>query len=191
MAESQHADGRHERGRRNREAVVDAMLELLREGVEQPGAAQVAERAGVSIRSVFRHFDNLEALNALAVERQAARLAPLIGEPPREGSVAARIRSLIAQRALLYEEMLPVRRAGARFRASSPAIQRGIRASNRRLRRQLLDALGDDTPASADVVTALEAVTSLGLWTQLRIDQGRSVAETAAAMTAAAVALVS
>ena len=47
------SDGRLRRGERSREAIVAALFELVGEGVLQPTAQQVAERAGVGIRSVF------------------------------------------------------------------------------------------------------------------------------------------
>ncbi len=62
-------DGRHERRRQNVEAVVDAIYELWSEGNLKPGAQQIAERSGVSLRSVFRYFDDLESLVDTAIER--------------------------------------------------------------------------------------------------------------------------
>jgi hypothetical protein len=64
-------DGRRARSARSREAAADAILDLLDEGLtELPGAAEVAERSGLSTRTVFRLFDDLESLYAAAVMRQ-------------------------------------------------------------------------------------------------------------------------
>src|SRR4051794_18549457 len=71
MAQALEVDGRRERARRSREAVVDAILALLREGTLRPGVAQIAARADVSERTVFRHFQDLEQLFAEAAEHQA------------------------------------------------------------------------------------------------------------------------
>ena len=54
-------DGRVVRGLRNREALVDAIITLNEEGVLRPSAAEIAERAGVSLRSVYRHFEDIDA----------------------------------------------------------------------------------------------------------------------------------
>jgi len=62
-------DGRALRGARNRERIVEALLELVREGELLPTAEQVSQRAGVGTRTVFRHFDDMESLNS---EVQAA-----------------------------------------------------------------------------------------------------------------------
>ena len=55
-------DGRVLRRERNRAEIVDALLALLREGHVEVSAAQIAERARLSERSVFRYFDDLDDL---------------------------------------------------------------------------------------------------------------------------------
>ena len=70
-------DGRRLRRDRNREAVVQALLELYREGNLTPSTDEIAERAGISARSLFRYFDDVDALVRTAVARQQEHLAPL------------------------------------------------------------------------------------------------------------------
>jgi AcrR family transcriptional regulator len=50
-----------QRGARNRAAIVAALLELVGEGELEPTAEQVAERACVGTRTVFRHFADMES----------------------------------------------------------------------------------------------------------------------------------
>src|SRR5690349_22289922 len=57
-------DGRVRRGERSRDAIVGALFDLIGGGVLQPTAQQVADRAGVGIRSVFRHFTEMDSLYA-------------------------------------------------------------------------------------------------------------------------------
>jgi AcrR family transcriptional regulator len=52
-------DGRRVRSERSRKSIIDAMLQLVEEGILVPTAQQVSERAGVSLRSVFRHFSDM------------------------------------------------------------------------------------------------------------------------------------
>ncbi|MHB8506820.1 MAG: TetR family transcriptional regulator, partial [Acidimicrobiales bacterium] len=66
-------DGRVLRGRRNRESEVEAFLSLIEEGDERPTARAIAERAGVSLRSVFQHFDELEQIYEVAGRRQVRK----------------------------------------------------------------------------------------------------------------------
>src|SRR4029450_8701570 len=70
-------DGRLARGERARAAIVDALLVLIESGELRPSAARIAQRAGVSLRSVFQHFSDVESLFAAAASRQTERLSPL------------------------------------------------------------------------------------------------------------------
>ena len=56
-AEPSH-DGRRRRREVNRQRVVTALLDLFSEGHVWPTVANVAVRAGVSERSIFRYFDD-------------------------------------------------------------------------------------------------------------------------------------
>ncbi|NCV76101.1 TetR family transcriptional regulator, partial [bacterium] len=57
-------DGRVARSERTREAIAEALLELLEEGVLRPRAQEIAKRADVAVRTVFQHFDDMEGLYA-------------------------------------------------------------------------------------------------------------------------------
>jgi AcrR family transcriptional regulator len=70
-------DGRQLRRRRNREAVVEALLDLYRDGNLSPSTEEIAERSGLSPRSLFRYFDDVNDLVRSAVERQQERAIPL------------------------------------------------------------------------------------------------------------------
>lgn len=180
-------DGRRARGERNRDAVVDAILDLIIEGNSKPSAAEIAERAGVSMRSVFRHFDDLESLYAAALDRHVERLRPLFAAPSANGSLEARVAALVEHRARLYEAMTPVRRVGIRLRDRSEALRQGLETGRRVLRDQLGDLFADELgPLEAkrrrEVLDALEVVSSWESWDQLRTAQGRSVARASAAL---------
>ena len=56
-------DGRRLRRDQNREAVLDALVALFHEGIYQPSTNDIAERAGISPRSVFRYFEDVDDLN--------------------------------------------------------------------------------------------------------------------------------
>lgn len=187
-------DGRRARAERSRDAVVDAILELLYEGNRQPGAADIAERAGVSLRSVFRHFDDLETLHAVAVERHSELISPLFEldvAPAADGSpapLAVRIDLLVKQRSKLFEEMVLVRVVAERLRDRSASIRAGLERSNRILRGQLLDLFEPELDAldkndRRTVADALVMVASYAAWRELREDQSLSIARSAAVMT--------
>ncbi len=188
-------DGRRARGERSRDAVVEAILGLIREGNENPGAAEIAERAGVSMRSVFRHFDDLETLRGAAIERHSEMMLPLYDLIDPGGPVPDRVAALVEQRAKLFEEITPVRRVGERIRRRSENISTGLDRGRRALRRQLEDLfapeLGALTPAvRREVLDALEAATSWATWRVLRDDQDLSLRRAKAAMARTATAIL-
>ena len=59
-----HPDGRRQRSQASRAKIVTAFMELIESGDPSPSAARVAKRAGVGLRSVFRHFDDMDSLYA-------------------------------------------------------------------------------------------------------------------------------
>jgi TetR/AcrR family transcriptional regulator, regulator of autoinduction and epiphytic fitness len=91
-----HVDGRSLRRERNREAVIEAFLALVREGNFDPGGAEIAQRAGVSHRSVFRYFADLADLMMTAIAREVERGLPLGAvEQIGEGTFEERLERLV------------------------------------------------------------------------------------------------
>jgi AcrR family transcriptional regulator len=76
------ADGRRERSRSSRSKIVAALLDLVGKGDVSPSAARVAEVAGVGLRSVFRHFEDMDALYREMGEVIEARVLPILLQPP-------------------------------------------------------------------------------------------------------------
>ena len=95
----ENADGRRARRNRNREAVVDALLALYGSGNLDPGSAEIAERAGLSPRSLFRYFDDVDDLCRAAITRQQERILPatVITATP-DAPFAERIEAIVASR---------------------------------------------------------------------------------------------
>jgi AcrR family transcriptional regulator len=192
---SEVIDGRRARAERNKDAVVEAILDLLHEGVENPTAEAIAARSGVSVRSVFRHFDDLESLHAAAVDRHSDRIAPLFEPPPAEGPIGLRIDALATRRARLFEEMTPVRRVGERLRGRSPVIDERLAFARRLLRSQLarlfeIELTGRDPADRRDLLDAVEAAASWSTWNLLRTEQRCSVARARAVMARTLTALL-
>jgi len=105
-------DGRTARRDRNREAVLDAVLKLFAEDQLFPSAPQVAERSGVSLRSVFRYYEDTEALSRAAMARHLERVGPLFVLPDVEGaSFDERVERFVTARLALYEAVAPSARA--------------------------------------------------------------------------------
>jgi len=166
-------DGRKARSHRTRAAVAEAMLDCLEDGLLRPSAKQVAERAGVSTRAVFRHFDNMEALLEEAAELQIERVGSQLPSVLTEGSLDQRIDALVLHSARRNELTAPVRRAALLSEPFSKVIRerhawmRGVaRRQVRSVFEPELDALTE--AERSDRIAALRALLSFSYWDELR-----------------------
>ena len=97
--DGEHVDGRTLRRTRNRTAVIAALLAIIREGNLRPGASEIADRAGVSHRSIFRYFDDLDDLVLTAIDHAFEEAGPLAGVPDiGAGSLDERIATFVDAR---------------------------------------------------------------------------------------------
>src|SRR5690606_13269078 len=103
--------GRSARAERSRAAIADAALELLRDGDTRPTAGRIAQRAGISERLVFHHFEDLEELLQVVAERQIAQVQARVPDVPVSGPLDLRVRAIVDARAEMNEWITPVRRA--------------------------------------------------------------------------------
>ena len=165
-------DGRTQRGRRNREAIIDALLACYDGGILRPSVEEVAARAGVSARSVHNHFDDVEALRAEVAQRQWERFARFVSAIDATLPVAERVEQLVVQRAAFFEGVTPVRRAALLSLPDSPTIAANLTRLDRTLRRQLERAFPE---LARDELDAIDAIASWDAWNRLRDAQGCSV----------------
>lgn len=184
-------DGRRARRHRSRDLVVDALLDLLHEGVIRPTAQQVAERSGISLRSIFRIFDDVETLHTAAATRQVSRVRHLFVDVPAAGSVAERVDAMLEINARLYESVAPIRRAALRTAPESAPLQEQLRRVRGWLRAEIdrvfAAEVGHD---GGGLAAALEVLMSFEAWDQLRTAQELSVEEAVGVVRPAAVKLL-
>jgi AcrR family transcriptional regulator len=182
-------DGRSLRRERNRELAVDALLDLLGEGVTRPTGQQVAERSGISLRSIFRIFEDVETLHAVAVERQLERIRPLFVAVDVHGDVDRRIDAVVSAHARIYEAIAPVRRAAVRAAPESPPLRDHLDWSRRWFRAQLERVFAPERP-DATTLSAVELALSWEAWDQLRSAQALSATRARRAVTRTLTALL-
>jgi AcrR family transcriptional regulator len=184
-------DGRRARRHRSRDLAVDALLDLLGEGVLRPTAQQVAERSGVSLRSIFRIFDDVESLNAAACARQLGRVRHLFVDVMPTGSLTDRIGEVVSINGRLYESVAPVRRAALRFAPESPALQEQLARARGWVRAEVERVFAPELAgAGRDVAAAVEMALSFESWEQLRAAQDLSPARASATVTRILTALL-
>jgi len=109
------ADGRRRRSERTRLAIIEAYLELLRRNSVMPTAAQLADEAGCSARSIFERFSDLNALSLATADYAIAKGQAEAVPRNLDGDRSTRIRSHVETRALACEKWLPLWRIVARL----------------------------------------------------------------------------
>ncbi|MEO1043572.1 MAG: TetR/AcrR family transcriptional regulator [Pseudomonadota bacterium] len=102
-------DGRHLRSERSRQQIVNALMELMREGNMEPTQAAVAERANVSFRTVSRHYEDMEVLYRHCVHQLQRKLLHEFLLPFESAHWRDRVDELIDRRAEAYDVFLPYR----------------------------------------------------------------------------------
>lgn len=182
-------DGRRARAMRTRTGIADALIDLLCEGTESPSVREVAQRAGVSVRSVFQHYNDMESLYAAMIQRQARRAAVLLEPIPLGLPLYERVRELVERRDAYWSNVAPIQR-GIRHHASarnSKVIEQAIQRMRTALSRQTTTAFAVELREVADAearIARIEAMTSFEMWDHLRRVQHVSRASVRDQMTA-------
>jgi AcrR family transcriptional regulator len=178
-------DGRRLRREQNREAVLDALVELFHEGVYQPSSNEIAERAGLSPRSLFRYFDDIDDLVHAAIDRQLAAARPLVdlGVGP-DAPIRAKVEDLVETRVRLFEAIAPAARAARLCAHRNPIIAAQLHDSRSYLRRQIADQFPGQR------IEAVDALCSFETYELLRGDQGLSRSQAVSTLAGALLALI-
>lgn len=169
LKQDQRPDGRHRRSAESRRRIVEAMLELVREGDISPSADSVAARAGVGRRTVFRLFSDMEGIYREMQAIMRDKVAPVRALPLAGDTLHARLHALVDRRVRFFEEVMPVTVAAAVHRHRSPVLQADHVAIQAELRAILEGVLPADS--GAELTEALDAVLSIDLWRRLRLEQ--------------------
>ncbi len=169
-------DRRVLRGQRNRAALVDAVIDLIDDGELTPTAAQIAERAGVALRSIYHHFDDLDGLTRAVADEQLIRLADVLRPIPTDGPFEQRLATFVKQRCELDERSMAVYRASLLAVPRNPAVAERLALTNRFLREELAQTFAAELRGRpAWTLDALDALTSFDGWVRLRHGQRMSV----------------
>ncbi len=165
------ADGRAARSHRSRRAIIEAMRALHAEGDLRPTAPRVAERAGVSVRTVWQQFADMETLLVEAIGatiRSCGRWwsgSSRISRWPRASNL------FVGQRARILEQMTPTWRAARMHEPFSGQLQRirprcwrwPRRTSRRSSRRELAGTRARTAPAAGRQLARGQHLVVLGV----------------------------
>ncbi|MEM7767323.1 MAG: TetR/AcrR family transcriptional regulator [Pseudomonadota bacterium] len=169
------SDGRRRRSERSRKLIIGALLELIRSGDMHPSARKVADTADVSLRTVYRLFEDVETLYRAVAEHIEAELMPRVCAPYESNEWADRLDEFLERRIAIYEDILLLKAAASIRRFDSDLLM----AYHRRfieIERQAIAAamVTDDAPETADP-ELMDAVINFETWYRLRKDLDLSV----------------
>lgn len=188
-AAPESVDGRSERRDRNRVAVLDAVVELFAEGDLNPSPEAVARRAGLSRRSVYRYFEDGEALYRAAIARNLERSLPLFRiSAIGQGSLEERISRFVEGRLRLHTSFSAAARASRMRAVTNELVREQVEFLRRALRAQVEKHFAPEF-ASLDPrqrrarIGAIDVLCELESLDHLRIHRGLSASETQVLLT--------
>ncbi|MBQ62465.1 MAG: TetR family transcriptional regulator [Gammaproteobacteria bacterium] len=172
-------DGRRLRSRDSKRRIVSAMLELVREGNIAPTAEEVAQRANVGLRTVFRRFKDMESLYAEMSVAISEQVAPIVNKALGHEEWWRNFAQLVERRLRVYEVIMPYRVAADILKFRSDILQTRHLEIVRDERERLMSVLPPFLLEDGPLIEALQAVLSFDMWNQLRSDQGLSAQQAA------------
>jgi AcrR family transcriptional regulator len=170
-AKLETTDGRRIRRDNNRRRIVAAMLKLVRAGSISPAADEVAASAGVGLRTVFRHFDDMDSLYREMAQAMRHELEPLVSAPLASNDWQGRLFEMIDRRARLFERAMPFKNAADVHRHRSGFLRKDYESMRRAERSALQNALPAELTADAEFFESLDQALSFSTWQHLRRDQ--------------------
>ena len=174
----ERTDGRVERSTATRKNILDATRTLMVNGNSRPTAREIAASAGITARTLFRHFSDVESLFDVLVQEAQLSIAAVMDEPFPSDQNDLHWRDLLARiierRVRVYEHLLPLYVSSAWLRSDGSAGERAqqyVIRRRRRLKQMLPRAIATDDL----LYEALDATLSIEFWLSLRRGQGLEV----------------
>ena len=168
------SDGRRQRSERSQTAIIEAALSLMDEGTLVPTAQQIADRAGVGIRSFFRHFADMDSLFLAADDMLLSSYEALFKVDDRTGALASRVERAVDLYGNAFAELRPIILCTQAQLWRSPKLKENYAWHQKRLRKELELWLPEVAALPKDRREALHAVASFDMWHRLREHQGLS-----------------
>lgn len=174
-------DGRSLRRERNRQEIVDALLQLIESGETEISAALIAQKAGLSERSIFRYFDDVDDLYRSVCDLSISKeIEFALIDEAGAGSLDTRIENFVNQRVRIYtmnENIAPAARA---FALKNQVIKNQLVLGRKFLRNQIKTQFAPelnqfDKAQQQVVVATIDALTTFENYDMMRSDQKMSV----------------
>jgi AcrR family transcriptional regulator len=184
-------DGRRQRGERTRQAIIEAALSLQEEGVLVPTAQQISDRAGVLIRSFFRHFDDMETLFKAADDQLRDSYEALFIGGDRQGSLTERVHRAVERRSAAFEQLTNLVLGTKAQLWRYDMLRKNYARNQKGLRKDLEVWLPELTGLPEVECESVHAIASFEMWNRLRSEQGLSAKESVSVIQSTLMSLLS
>ena len=162
-------DGRRLRSLTSQNIIVDAMLILVQRGILEPTAQQVADEAGIGIRTVFRQVQDKENLFSKMDEKVRADLQEILDRAAHpQGNLEERIEGLIELEAEIFEKNLQFLRATLANKWKYNTLQKNYERNQRNIKSLLYSWIPELNNLSESKQVLLTSLNSAGYWVELR-----------------------
>ena len=168
-------DGRSARSERTRRRIVDAHLDLISEGNLRARPEHIVARAGVSLRTLWTNFKDIESLHFALNERLMQRLDAQYRMVRVDTALPQRVVEFSEQRGRLLDILAPAARA-VQARVPTPALREARSGHHRRSRTEIEYVFARELavagPRREELTRALLTMTSSAAWAVLRDELG-------------------
>ncbi|MEM6484519.1 MAG: TetR/AcrR family transcriptional regulator [Pseudomonadota bacterium] len=164
-------DGRRKRSQRSREKIIAAMFRLIKDDDPSPSVVAIAKEAGVSLRTAFRHFSDLNSLIVEMSQQLKDELHPIAFAPYESTTWRGKVSELIERRAIVFERTMLVKVSADIKRFRSEFLMNDYKMFLERERASLLEVLPKRVTRNKAMTASLLMALSFQSWTQLRLQQ--------------------
>lgn len=174
-------DGRSLRRERNRQDIVNALLGLIENGETEISAALIASKAGLSERSIFRYFDDVNDLYRSVCDLAFSKeIEYALIDDAGVGSLDTKIENFVNQRVRIYTMNEKIAPAARSFAFKNPIIKNQLVVGRKLLRNQIITHFSEELSAfdkqqQQVAVAIIDSLTTFEYYDMMRSDQKMSV----------------
>ncbi len=174
-------DGRSLRRERNRQDIVNALLGLIENGETEISAALLASKAGLSERSIFRYFDDVNDLYRSVCDLAFSKeIEYALIDDAGVGSLDTKIENFVNQRVRIYTMNEKIAPAARSFAFKNPIIKNQLVVGRKLLRTQIIKHFSEELSAfdkqqQQVAVAIIDSLTTFEYYDMMRSDQKMSV----------------
>jgi len=167
----------------SREKILRAYWELMLGGDMDPSAAAIAEHAGVGLRSVFRHFEDLDTLLRDLMQLCYDEVTPEFMTPLKSTDWKDQLLELVDRNVMIWERIKVPNLAGEIGRFKSQVLMDDYQRSRNLEISGIKAILPKDIDNYDKVLLALDASMGFSTMRRLREDRKLSIPKVKGVMT--------